>query len=366
MINRMVVANLRRRPMRSLVSVTAVAIEVVLILMIVGLTEGMIHDQRSRVNGIGADVVVRSGNGSMFAELTGNTLPLAEAAVFARQPGVEAVAPMSFHVSNGISAVGGIDPASFDAVSGGFRFLAGRMFAPGSHEAIEDDLQAAAGRDHVGQTLDMMGQKFRLVGIFEHGMGSRVFIDLGVLNGLAGSPGKAAMFFIKTRPGVSKLSVVNELKALVPADTVQSIDQYLSLFTAREISPALPIFQTVMVGIAVAIGFLVIFLSLYTTVLERTREIGILKSLGASRGYIVRVILRESELLAGSGAAVGIVGAFLLWRTLEHLFPTLSMEMTWTWVGISLAIAMVSSAIGALYPAYRAAGQDAIAALAYE
>jgi putative ABC transport system permease protein len=366
MINRMVVANLRRRPMRSLVSVTAVAIEVVLILMIVGLTNGMIHDQRARINGIGADVIVRAGNGSMFAELTGNTLPLAEAAVFARQPGVEAVAPMSLHVDKGISAVGGIEPASFEAVSGGFRFLHGRMFRAGSHEAIEDDLQAAASHDTVGKTLRMMGQNFRLVGIFEHGMGSRVFIDLGVLNRLAGSPGMAAMFYIKTRPGVDKLAVVRELKALAPSDTVQSIDQYLSLFTASEINPAVPIFQSVMIGIAVAIGFLVIFLSLYTTVLERTREIGILKSLGASRGYIVRVILRESELLAATGAVAGTIVAYGLWRSLERLFPTLTIEMTWTWVGVALAIAMVSSAIGALYPAFRAAGQDAIAALAYE
>ncbi len=366
MINRMVVANLRRRPMRSLVSITAVAIEVVLILMIVGLTNGMINDQRARVNGIGADVIVRAGSGSMFAELTGNTLPLAEAAVFARQPGVEAVAPVSLHVDKGISAVGGIDPASFDAVSGGFRFLKGRMFRAGSQEAIEDDLQADAGHDYVGKTLVMMGQKFRLVGIFEHGMGQRVFVDLGVLNRLSGSPGKAALFYVKVTPGTSKMSVVNELRKLVPGDTVQSIGQYLSLFTASGISPALPIFQGVMVGIAVAIGFLVIFLSLYTTVLERTREIGILKSLGASRGYIVRVILRESELLAASGGVAGTILAYVLWRTLEHLFPTLTIEMTWTWVGIGFAIAMLSSAIGALYPAFRAAGQDAITALAYE
>ena len=366
MMNRMIVANLRRRPMRSLVSIVAVAIEVVLILMIVGLTNGMINDHIAREKGIGADIIVRSGSGSMFAELTGNTMPLALGPVFARVPGVAAVAPMAYHIISGVEALGGVNLASFDAVSGGFHFLQGRAFQPGTHEVVVDDLEAAARHYHIGQTIPLLGQPFTLVGIFEHGMGSRLFVDLGVLDQLAGSPNAAATFYIKLRPGVQAAPVIAALQKLVPADKVDSIQQYLSLFTMSRISPALPIFQHVMVGIGVAIGFLVIFLSLYTTVLERTREIGVLKALGASRGYIMRVILRESELLAGVGVVLGCLLAYALWRTLAHVYPTLTLEMTWGWVGYAAAVAMISSALGALYPAFKAAGHDAIAALAYE
>jgi len=366
MMNRMIVANLRRRPMRSLISIVAVAMEVVLILMIVGLTNGMVNDHRNRINGIGADIVIRAGSGSMFAELSGNTLPVQEAQVFARVPGVEAVAPVAYHLTSGVEAVAGVNVPSFDKVSGGFRLLQGRTFRPGSHEVIVDDLEAASKHYRVGQTITLMDQQFLLTGIFEHGMGSRLFMDLGVLDQLAGSPSKAATFYVKTLPGADKGAVVAALQKMVPAQTVQSLAQYLSLFTASEISPALPIFQRVMVGIAVAIGFLVIFLSLYTTVLERTREIGILKSLGASRGYIVQVILRESELLAGVGVVAGSLLAYGLWSTLSHVYPTLTIEMTWKWVMVAAVIALGSSAVGALYPAVKAAGQDAIAALAYE
>ncbi len=69
--------------------------------------------------------------------------------------------------------------------------------------------------------------------------------------------------------------------------------------------PGLGAFINVMIGIAVVIGFLVIFLSMYTTIIERTREIGVLKSLGASKPYIVQIILSETTLLCVAGVVGG-------------------------------------------------------------
>lgn len=367
MINRMIVSNLRRRPLRSLVSIVAVAIEVILILMVVGLVNGMIHDQRARVRGIGADIIVRSSTGSFMTQLTGNTLPLKMGAVFARVPGVKAVAPMASMIAkSGTQTIGGVNIEQFHAVSGGFRFLQGRAFRPDSDEMIVDDLEADAQHYHVGQRISLLGHTFTLVGIFEHGMGSRVFLPLQMLDQLASTPDHASVFYIKTTPGVPIATVVARLRKLAPAENVDSLQKYLSLFTASSISPAVNAFQATMIGIAVAIGFLMIFLSLYTAVLERTREIGILKALGASRSYVVKVILRESELLAILGVIAGIAIAFGLWGLLAHTYPTLSIEMTWQWALYAAIISLVSSALGALYPALKAAGQDAIAALAYE
>lgn len=352
--------------MRSLVSVVAVALEVILILMIVGLVNGMINDKRSRISGIGADIVVRSGSGSMFAELSGNTLPLKLAGVFARVPGVAAVAPTAYNLINGAEAVGGVNLTSFDRVSGGFHFVQGHAFQPGTREAIVDDLEAAGKHHRLGDPITLLGQTFHIVGIFEHGMGSRIFVDLGELDSLSASPGKAAVFWIKLQPGANVNTVAAALHRLVPADTVDSLARYLSLFTPSRISPAVPIFQKLMITIAVAIGFLVIFLSLYTSVLERTREIGILKALGASRGYVVGLIVRESELLAGVGILAGIGVAYGLLRWLRLTFPTVPIEMTAKWLVLAVVIALASSVSGALYPAFKASGQDAIAALAYE
>ena len=79
-----------------------------------------------------------------------------------------------------------------------------------------------------------------------------------------------------------------------------------SLLSADNI-PILKRFTCVVIGIAGVIGFLFVFLSMYTAVLERTREIGILKALGASPGYILGMLFRETILLAIGGAIAGIL-----------------------------------------------------------
>jgi putative ABC transport system permease protein len=104
---------------------------------------------------------------------------------------------------------------------------------------------------------------------------------------------------------------------------------------------------------------------MYTAVMERTREIGILKSLGASKIYIVDVILRETVLLALGGIVVGIVFS-LAARVGIDSRSTLRVVVTGGWILKATAIAIVGAILGALYPAYKAAQKDPIDALAYE
>jgi putative ABC transport system permease protein len=130
--------------------------------------------------------------------------------------------------------------------------------------------------------------------------------------------------------------------------------------------PAFNIALRVVVGIALVIGFLVIFQSMYTAVMERTREIGILKSMGASRTYIVALVLRETGLISAVGIVLGIAASYALSAALEARFPTLDFVINLPWVWRAIAIAFVGALLGALYPAYKAASKDPIDALAYE
>lgn len=130
--------------------------------------------------------------------------------------------------------------------------------------------------------------------------------------------------------------------------------------------PGLSTFVNVMIGLAVSIGFMVIFLSMYTTILERTREIGVLKSLGASKAYIVRVVLSETTLLCAAGSLVGVVLSFLIVHTLVSAFPTLVILIRADWVIRACGIAIVGGLLGAAYPAWLASRRDAVEALAYE
>ena len=76
MMNRMIVGNLVHRPIRSLISIVAVALEVTLILLIVGLCVGMLQDSRTRTAGIGADVLVRPPGSSFISAFSGAPMPI--------------------------------------------------------------------------------------------------------------------------------------------------------------------------------------------------------------------------------------------------------------------------------------------------
>ena len=97
------------------------------------------------------------------------------------------------------------------------------------------------------------------------------------------------------------------------------MEEFTSLLTYRQRSRACSAFILVIMGIGVVIGFAVVCLSMYMAVLQRTREIGILKSLGGSKSFILRMILSEALLLGIGGTILGILmsyGAYWLIKTL--------------------------------------------------
>jgi len=141
--------------------------------------------------------------------------------------------------------------------------------------------------------------------------------------------------------------------------------EYLSMMTASNV-PALSVFLNIVIGISVIRGFIAIFQAMYTAVMERTREIGILKSMGASKLYIVNAILREAVILAIGGIIVGVAVSLAARAGIAQRSPTLPIDLNWGWVGRAALIAVGGSLAGALYPAFKAAQKDPIEALAYE
>ena len=128
---------------------------------------------------------------------------------------------------------------------------------------------------------------------------------LSTLQEMSGATNKASIFFIKCERSDETGAVEDEVHSLLPGYEVRPLRDYISLMTSS-ISPGLSSFINIMISIAVSIGFLVIFLSMYTTIIERTREIGVLKSLGASKSYIVEIVLSETTLLCLLGVAAGV------------------------------------------------------------
>ena len=367
-MNKMIVSNLAYRPLRSIISILAVAIEVTLILLIVGLMLGILDDTKERQKGLGADVIVRPPGSANFAAFSAAPVSVKYADILAGQPHVKAVAPVVLQTTvglNGFEMLQGIDLPSFESVGGPLQYLEGGPFDR-PDDLIVDDVYADGNKVHVGSVVKVLNHDFTVCGVIPHGRGSRRYVPIRMMQELIGSDGKASVFYVKLDDPKSDGAAVQEFKAKLPSFNIISTREWLQLMTADSI-PGLSIVIKVVIGIAVIIGFIVIFQSMYTAVMERTREIGILKSLGASKLYVVRLILRETLLLAIAGVIAGFVLSALGRLGILHRFPTLSvLPINLRWALYSTLIAIGGAMLGAVYPAFKAAQKDPIDALAYE
>lgn len=361
----MIVRNVLHRPVRTLVSVVAVGVEVTLVLIIVGLTNGLLQETAKRIEGVGADIMVQPPSASVFLAFSGAPMPIRIREKLEQLKHVQVVAPvlLQFSSTGGIDVVYGIDPESFRAVSGGFVFYRGRDMA-GADEMLVDDWAAKAKHIQAGETYRLLDHDFYVAGIVEHGKGARLFVPLQTLQQLSGARDKVSLFFVKcTRPEHTP-AVMEQIRQLLPRYEIRPLKDFLSLMTSSNL-PGLESFIDSMIALAVAIGFLVIFLSMYTTVVERTREIGVLKSLGASKGYIVKALLSETSLICGVGIVAGIAMSYAVRAFFLSAFPTLSILITVEWILRATAIAIGGALLGAAYPAWLASRKDPIEALAY-
>jgi putative ABC transport system permease protein len=367
-MNKLVIANILHRPLRSMISVTAVAIEVIMMLTIIAIMLGQLTGQKRMNNGIGADLTVRPGNATFLNGVSGAPISAQLAPVFAKMPHVTVASPVITNISmaDGLEVLWGIDYPSYSKLSP-FVYLAGGP-PQDSYDAIVDDVYAASGQGHrVGETITIFKHPFRISGIFEHGKGGRKLISIVTMGELIGSEGKASTFYLKLDDPENVGLVTQEIHATrgLADYQVMTMQDWYSLLTPDHI-PALNIAMRVVMGIAVIIGFLVIFQSMYTAVLERTREIGILKSMGAANSTIVNVVLRETAMISLVGVAIGILLSLAVKTMLAHRFPSLYLDMNVAWIIRGSLIAFVGSILGALYPAWMAARKDPIDALAYE
>jgi putative ABC transport system permease protein len=366
-MNKMIFANLVHRPVRSAISVIAIAVEVTLILLIVGLSLGMLNDAKNRTVGIGADLLVQPPGSSNLMGVSGAPVPIKVADVIRKLPHVTVVSPAILQLSTAgaVEVISGIDFKSYEALAP-FTFLSGGPFQ-GPDDIIVDDYVATSNHLKVGDTIKVLNHNFRICGIVLHGKGARKYLPITTLQDLIGAENKASIFYVKV-DHPNNINLVKQEIQSVPGMheyIVRSMAEYLSMMTASNL-PGLSQFITVVIGVAVVIGFIVIFQAMYAAVMERTREIGILKSMGASKLYIVNVVLRETVLLAIGGIIAGLILSLIARAAIHAKLPTLPIQIQMNWIFYAIVIAIVGAIVGALYPAFKAAQKDPIEALAYE
>ena len=350
--------------MRTLLGVIAISIQVTMVLTLVGLSDGMLDEQASRARGVGADVLIRPPGSAIIAS-GGQMIEKIIPAVIDKEPHVTTASGSLIFGTDLFNYLTGVDLATFNRLNGGFRFVQGGPFQ-GPNDVLVDQVYANQHKLRVGDVINNTNHMWRVSGIYEPGMLARMVVPLETLQDLTGNTGKVSTVYVKVDNPANIPGVIAELSGKLKTYRVYSMEDYTSLFSASNV-PMLTDFIWVVVGVGVLVGFLVVFLSMYTAVLERTREIGVLKALGASPGYILNILVRETVLLAIAGSILGILLSYVTRFVIHDLVhSSLIQAIVPEWWPRAAGIAIVGALLGALYPGLKAARQDAIEALAYD
>lgn len=363
MIHRLVLRNLLHRPVRTGLTILAVAVEVAMIVMMVGVSEGLLTESLRRTRGVGADILIRpqvSGATITTADIS-DKLP---AMLIERYPQIEHALGATVFMPGNLQTITGVDWQGLDAMSGGIVVFEGRPYAA-PYEAVVDEVYARQEEVSVGDSIELMSRDFEVVGIMETGKMSRVFIPPETMSDLQGWQGRVSQVYIKLDESTKTRELIEDLRTLLPNRNVVSVEDFLAL-TATNVRQMSSQFVNIIISIAVTIGFIVVMLAMYTAILERTREIGILKAIGASKSVIGSIVMRETLVVSVMGIVLGY-GLSILGKELVAIrYPLIPVILLPEWLAGAAALSVIGSIAGASYPAWKAAKADPCEVLSYE
>jgi len=407
-------ANLLHHKLRSLLSALGIGIGICMLVTLSGLSRGSLFEVAERLESVDADLIVSPrGWGNNTSDKSGSALPDKYAKVILRQYGdiVARAVPVfiwPIRLAGQDHRAAGVDPGDLAVLTGGMDLAEGRCFdpngrfaawieqkllapadAPGNatdladeqvleltqadltdpnHDGLElviDSRLARAGNFSVGQKVHAAGHDWKIVGIVPAGAMTRIFLPLRTAQFLfgCGDVTKCTMILLKLKPGVDIGPAALRIHRAIGHDVIP-LTRYRGMLIEK--FGIIFVYVDIVNAIALIIAFLFIMVTLYTMVLQRTREIAILKSFGASGAFILRQVLAESLMLTGFGTAVGIGLSFLAAWLIEALKPLLTVTITWRWLGIAIAASAAVAVLSGLYPAWRAMRVDVVEALTLE
>jgi putative ABC transport system permease protein len=362
----LVAANVRQRPVRTIVSVAGIALGVCLVMLFTGLATGMSNDLARRNANFRAEIIFTRPGSLQVLSASLNTSTLYVDRLKAIE-GVADAVPVGVDIFQdnkgfGFERVEGVDWESWSKMNG-ITLVTGQ--APHAiDEVVIDEAKARDGNRIVGSTMKLFGTiNYRVTGIYSPESGARTKMSLIAMQETLGVGANCTYILVKVKNHDQQAVVLERIKKELPGNKIQYTSE---VFTTIEKSfPALGVFLKTLVGLSAIVSALVVMLAMYTTITERTREIGVLKALGASKRYIILVIEKEALLIGVVGLVVGFmvtgVAGLIIRRASGLLF-----EYSWKWALTAVVIGLIGAAVGALYPAVRASNLDAVSALSYE
>lgn len=397
-------ANLMHYKLRSALSAAGIGIGVCMLLTLSGLSRGTLNEIADRWEAVDADLILcPRGWGENLAAVFGVGVADRQAAkVKAEHADLVQDAVPAFlwqvRLAGQEHTAVGVDPDQWSTLAGERALSQGRIFDPngdfarwivqrvlgaeegddsntplritpedlrahGGLELVIDERLAKKGRFRLNDEVETANHTWRIVGIVPAGGMARLYMPRRTAQFLFGSGilTRSTLVFVKLRAGTDTLEAARRIGgASIEAVPLR---QYRDMLQRKFGSVYLYVYAVNTV--AMVIAFLFILVTLYSMVLQRTRQIAVLKSLGATRGGVLRGVLTESLLLTAAGTAAGVPVSLLVgW--LIQTFTLSTVTITWAWVGIALAAAAVGALAAGLYPAWRAIRVDVVEALTLE
>jgi putative ABC transport system permease protein len=229
-----------------------------------------------------------------------------------------------------------------------------RRFLPGPGGVVVDAVFAKDAGLEVGDTLDVLGRPLEVKQI-EPG-GNPIF-EIAFLNGddareLLALDGYVSYYLVSSGPGADAEEVARRATAAVPGSEVHTPADFAEATSELVRQGFLPVVGA-LVAIGFAIGGAVIALTIYTATIEKARDFGVLKAIGADDRFVYSIVIRQSVGVGAAGAALGIVSSSLAATLIRREVPEFVTELqALDAVGV-FAVALVVSAAAAFVPARR-------------
>ena len=364
----MAVQSLWQRTTRTILTMTVIGITVGAIMALDAYVRGVMDQFTAMSIGDDAQIMIRQAG---ISDTSTSAIDERVGAMIAAMDDVERVSGMIFTASmmpegGGFFIVQGMNPKEY-AMSQ-FNIVEG--------QAITNNRQVMLGRQMseslnigVGEYLELSGSRYKVVGIYESSVGWEELGGVMTLRdgqAFTGRPRKVTIYSVKVKNPNKAAEVVDRINERYPELHAALSGDFVDQMPDMEASDAM---MSSMSFMAVLVGGLGVLNTMLMAVLERTREIGVLRAIGWRRRAILQMILKEALLLAGLGGVLGILIAFGLGFVMENI-PMYGEMASTKWEFTLFIRAFITAfslgLLGGIYPALRATNLQPIEALRYE
>ncbi|TDV46854.1 FtsX-like permease family protein [Actinophytocola oryzae] len=379
--------NAARNPRRTAITVATLVVTLGLVGGVGVVAQSLRADlSRSATQGLGADLVIsgdgvsaRAGGqgGGPPTAADGRIMPTFSASVLDRAGEVAGVSRAVGQYVDSVQLRGAHGTVPSSAAAGDVRALAsvldiGPVRAPGDGEVVVDTATLSAQGLRVGGTVGIATQRagwrdYRIVGSYEPSY---------LLRGPVFATSAAASLFVTRSPaigyvtlaaGADATAVTRSVAGLLADNPEVSVQDQTQL--GDDAASQVDIAETmlyVLLGLSVVIGILGIVNTMALSILERTRELGLLRAIGLRRSHLVRMVVSESLVMAVFGALLGLLAGGAAGAAAARVMGLSSLEIPWTSMALFLGLAVVAGLLAALMPSTRAAKVNVLSAIAYE